>query len=158
MSSVTCMETWIKKLAEKALWGRKAVVSALSQYFKYYCTDILLCDLHMRLVESDVGLCFYVALARASQAVAGEDRRLSKWSCLGTPASAGWRKQEMGFLVCCLLGSHWDGSMVRREVNRTESVVFTFILRSVRKEGEELESRLQKQCVWEEAKHLIEQA
>lgn len=37
--------------------------------------------------------------------------------------------------------------MVRREVNRTESVVFTFILRSVRKEGEELESRLQKQCV-----------
>lgn len=64
-------------------------MSALSQYFQYYCTDIPLCDLHMRLVESDVGLCFYVALARASQAVAGEDRRRSEGSCLGfTPASA----------------------------------------------------------------------
>jgi len=48
-------------------------VSALSQYFKYYCTDILLCDLHVGLVGSDVGLCFYVALAQASsQAGAGE--------------------------------------------------------------------------------------
>lgn len=63
-------------------------MSALSQYFKYYCTDILLCDLHTRLVESGVGLCFYVALARASQAVAGEERLMSKLSYPGTPASA----------------------------------------------------------------------
>lgn len=62
-------------------------MSALSQYFKYYCTDILLCDLHVGLVGSDVALCFYVALS--TSIIPGRSRREPSQAALpGAPASA----------------------------------------------------------------------
>lgn len=73
-----CLETWTGKAVESHYEKERWPCPFLSQCFKHYCTDTLLCGPPLRLLVRMMWVsCFYVALARASMARAAEERLTS---------------------------------------------------------------------------------